>query len=558
MIASRSAATARLLASSSRVNRHDLKSFSIRHLSSCPVTGAGTESDSPSTNVKLQEVPSLPYLGSMIPAHSGVPKFDMNTYYEFYPSIRKQYGDFYKIGIPGLGKGAHGTVYVLTDPTEMQKVIRQERGKQPYPRGIVEAEWPLVNWLHSIGSILGKGTNEAEDKFGFMGRGETWKRIRNFMQTDMLSPQSANGYIPIMAEAARFASKGAPASSGDLNGYTNRCSFDLFTAMMFGQLSKMADPQTGKDQVNIDFCNAASDGMDAVLKQMTSPWNLILFQFGIKTRLYHDMSNSFQTTWDIANEKYKEFRKRYDANELTEAEKSSYLYRAIIREEEDESIHEEELTDIVRVALTAAIDTTSSLLDWNILHLALNPEMQEKLHAELVESTTKCGGLNQEALQKSNTPYLHAMLRETHRLTPSAPLTIFKENSLADIEIHGTAIPKDSLICLDGHSLGLDESIVDDPQEFRPERWLPEAVEARKGTSAEVLDHPYYRDAFSQGSRKCPGSRVALNEALLLLSQLVLDWKITPPSGYGKDDVTYSMHGMVHPKLPNLNFVTRS
>eukprot|EP00956_Cyclotella_meneghiniana_P010874 scaffold15231_cov66-Cyclotella_meneghiniana.AAC.12 len=36
MIASRSAATVRLLASSSRVNRHEFKSFSIRHLSSSP------------------------------------------------------------------------------------------------------------------------------------------------------------------------------------------------------------------------------------------------------------------------------------------------------------------------------------------------------------------------------------------------------------------------------------------------------------------------------------------------------------------------------------------
>ena len=511
----------------------------------------------------------------------------MNTYYDFYPGIRRQFGDFYKMGTPGLGKGAHGTLYVLTDPNEMQKVIRQERGKQPYPRGIVEAEWPLVDWLHSRGSTLGKGTNDAEDKFGFMGRGETWKRLRNFMQTDMLSPQSANGYIPIMAEAARFASKGAPASSGDLNGYSKRCSFDLFTAMMFGQLSKMADPHTGKDQVNIDFCNAAANGMDTMVKQMVSPLTFILFKLGIKTGLCecspcsivhiifhinaltkflhfsfystdHEMADSYTRTWDIAHDKYQEFRKRYDANELTEAEKSSYLYRAIIRQKEDESIREEELTDIVRVALTAAVDTTSSLLDWNILHLALNPEMQEKVHAELVESTTKCGGLNEEALRKSNTPYLHAMLREQHRLTPSAPLTVMKENSLSDLEIHGTAIPKDSVICLDGHSIGLDDSIVDDPQEFRPERWLPEAVEARKGTPAEILDHPYYRDPFSQGSRKCPGSRVANNEVLLMLSQLVLDWKITPPGGYGKDNVEYSVHGMVHPKLPNLNFVMRS
>jgi cytochrome P450 len=462
------------------------------------------------------------------------------------------------MGIPGLGKGIYGTLYVLTDPNEMQKVIRQERGKQPYPRGIVESEWPLVDWLHSKESILGKGTNDAEDKIGFAGRGETWKRIRTFMQTDMLSPQSASGYIPIMAEAAMFASKGALASSADLNGFANRCSFDLFTALMFGTLSKMADPETGHDQENIDFCNAAVNGMDKMLKQMTSPLQLMLHRVGIKTDMYKEMSQSFGTAFDIAEKKYQKFRKRSDANELTEAEKSSYLGRAIIRQAEDDTIREEELAEIIKVALTAAIDTTSSLLSWNLLHLALNPEVQEKLHAEILESTTKCGGLSAEALRKANVPYLHAVLRETHRLTPAAPLTVFKENSLSDLEIHGSIIPKDSLLILDGYSVGLDERIVDNPKEFRPERWFPEAVEARKGTPAEIIDHPYYRDAFSQGSRKCPGSRVANNEVLLLISQLVLDWEITPPKGYGKDDVTYCMHGMVHPDLPKLNFQARN
>jgi cytochrome P450 len=297
--------------------------------------------------------------------------------------------------------------------------------------------------------------------------------------------------------------------------------------------------------------------MDKMIKQMMSPWELTLFNFGIKTSMYKDMAQAFDTATSIAEKKYQEFRKRRDANELTESEKSSYLNKAILRQAEDKSIREEELAEIIKIALTAAIDTTSSLMSWNMFHLALNPEVQEKLHVELVETTQKCGGLNSEALRKGNVPYLHAVLRETHRLTPAAPVTIFKENSLADLEIHGSTIPKDSLLILDALSVGLDENVVENPKEFRPERWFPDAVEARKGTAAEILDHPYYRDAFSQGSRKCPGSRVANNEVLIMISQLVLDWEMSPPEGYGKEDVTYSMHGMVHPNLPQLKFVAR-
>ena len=188
--------------------------------------------------------------------------------------------------------------------------------------------------------------------------------------------------------------------------------------------------------------------------------------------------------------------------------------------------------------------------------MALNPEVQEKLHAELAHAVETCGGINAQTLRKGNIPYLHAILRESHRLTPASPMTVFKE-TLADVELHGYTVPKDSVVVMDAYSIGVDEDFVEDPEEFRPERWLADAVEARKGTKSEVLDHPFYRDPFSQGSRKCPGSRVANNEVLILLSQLVLDWKMSPPEGYGKENVTYAMSGMIHCDMPKLRFEAR-
>jgi len=519
---------------------------------------SSSSGSSSAANVELRIVPTLPYLGSIVPQWSDTPVFDPSKYYDFYPELRRRYGDFYRMGFPGLGKGRDALMYVVTDPSEMQKIIRQERSKRPYPRGIVEAEWPLVHWLQQSGSILAKGTNDAEDRLGFAGRGETWKRLRTFLQTDLLSPQAAAGYVPGMVRAAELASKGAPASSDDLNAYTNRCSFDLFNSLMFGSLTKMADPNTGHDKENILFCDSSVVAMETMLAQLTSPMQLLLFKLGIRTSLYKDMASSFSTAFDIAGKKYEAFRKKSDANDLSESEKSSYLGRAIVRQaEEGSNISEEDLVELINIALIAAIDTTSSLLSWNIMHIALNPDIQEKLHAELTESVKVCGGLNAEALKKGRSPYLYAVVRESHRLTPAAPVTVMKENSLSDVEVHGSLIPKDSLVCLDAYSVGKDEAIVDEPEDFRPERWLPDAVEARKGTPAEILDHPFYRDPFSQGSRKCPGSRVANNEVLILLSQLVLDWKISPPVGYGKDDVEYALKGMIHPAMPKLNFLSR-
>ena len=82
------------------------------------------------------------------------------------------------------------------------------------------------------------------------------------------------------------------------------------------------------------------------------------------------------------------------------------------------------------------------------------------------------------------------------------------------------------MIWFDSLSLQLSAALLPEPTVFRPERWLPDAVEQRKGTPAERLDHTFFAAPFSQGARKCPGSRVANLEVQVALLQLVGDWII--------------------------------
>ena len=108
-----------------------------------------------------------------------------------------------------------------------------------------------------------------------------------------------------------------------------------------------------------------------------------------------------------------------------------------------------------------------------------------------------------------------------------------------------------------GH-VSFDEEFVDRPNEFIPERWTSDAIEARKGKKSEILDHPFIRDPFSQGARRCPGSRVATNEILSMISQLVLNWKISIPDENIKslEDIKYDSQP-VKPIFPTLKFEAR-
>ena len=102
----------------------------------------------------------------------------------------------------------------------------------------------------------------------------------------------------------------------------------------------------------------------------------------------------------------------------------------------------------------------------------------------------------------------------------------------------------------------MHSDLVENSEEFRPEQWLQDSVKARKGSPSKIIDHPFFALPFSQGARKCPGSRVATNEIKVLLSQLVLDWKISSPiTELG--DVRYEQRVIIEVKLPDLQFEAR-
>ena len=62
---------------------------------------------------------------------------------------------------------------------------------------------------------------------------------------------------------------------------------------------------------------------------------------------------------------------------------------------------------------------------------------------------------------------------------------------------------------------------------------------------------------FSQGARKCPGSRVANLEGHALLAQWVLDWKMELPAGLHFSDVPYDLQTVHTAQLPAIQFTPR-
>ena len=400
--------------------------------------------------------------------------------------------------MPGLG-----ACHVLTDPNEMVKVVRHEGA---YPLGAISTQWPSIHSSKELGFVIaGDPNNYGDQHDGLWGHGEEWKRLRNFLQTDMFAPAAARGFVPGILEAAELASKGAPGSCAEVNNYTARASFDVFNSVMFGEMTESADLATHTSEDNLIFYKASMEIMATLMGLMANPMQfLALKSFNLQTSLFKDLKAALKTVSTISDNKIDAFIAKSEAGELDQHQQDSYLAHAIQRQKEtadsEEGVSVQEMKELCMVALTAAVDTTSSIINWVLLHLALNQDVQQTLYEEAVEA----GEVTARRLStKSAYPYLNAVIREQHRLTPSLPVSLIKENSRSELDVHGITFPKHTKFLLDSYTLQQLPEYVPNPERFDPTRWLPDAVAARKGTPAQVLDHFMYRAPFSQGRCVC-------------------------------------------------------
>jgi len=181
-------------------------------------------------------------------------------------------------------------------------------------------------------------------------------------------------------------------------------------------------------------------------------------------------------------------------------------------------------------------DTTAAGLSWTLYMLGLNPEVQEKLHAEIDESTATDGDLVEKI---KGLKYLEYVLKEGLRLHP--PVTGFGRNLECDTVIEGINFPKGTSLIIDTISLHTNPEYWDEPLKFNPDRFSDEKFLKR---------NPYCYVPFSAGPRNCIGQKFAMLEEKILLYHVMLNFKIE--SVQNEEDVLASM-ALIHKSDNGLN-----
>ncbi|KAJ4468196.1 cytochrome-450 hydroxylase [Lentinula aciculospora] len=219
----------------------------------------------------------------------------------------------------------------------------------------------------------------------------------------------------------------------------------------------------------------------------------------------------------------------------------------------EQRIDDEEMLHNINTFMFAGSDTTSLTVSWTLYLLTENPEMQERLRADLLSVLPRTAPSNFSDLTEEETqsvyaeiaelPYLHNVIREALRLIPPLHSTlrvatqddeipvsypVHRRDGSVDESAQSVHIAKGTFVHVSVEAFNLDQDVWgEDAWLFNPDRWdnLPEKAGEQPGLFSNIL-------SFSAGPRSCIGIRFALIEIktfiFILLTNFVFQSSANP------------------------------
>ncbi|KAJ3188597.1 Cytochrome P450 4d2 [Gaertneriomyces sp. JEL0708] len=189
-----------------------------------------------------------------------------------------------------------------------------------------------------------------------------------------------------------------------------------------------------------------------------------------------------------------------------------------------DSFTHDELVDELLTFLTAGQETTATTANWAFKHLTQHPEVQQKLHDEIIKTLGKDGIPTYDAVSAQSMPYLDAVHHEVLRLAKT--VTITGRQALEDVTLTIPSLnnttyhfAKGTRFIMHLHAVHLDPDVWPEPETFNPDRWLPII-------SGEKKIHPHAWMPFGGGHRVCFGQRLAELELKIILCMLFQRFKL--------------------------------
>ncbi|XP_031093014.1 trimethyltridecatetraene synthase-like [Ipomoea triloba] len=167
--------------------------------------------------------------------------------------------------------------------------------------------------------------------------------------------------------------------------------------------------------------------------------------------------------------------------------------------------------------LAGGTESSAVTVEWAISELLKKPEIFKKATDELDRVIGQKRWVEEKDMP--NLPYIQAIVKETMRLHPVAPMLVPRQ-CREDCKVAGYDIPEGTRILVSVWTIGRDPTLWDNPNEFIPDRFIGKDIDV-KGCDYELLP-------FGAGRRMCPGYSLGLKVIQASLANLLqgFNWRL--------------------------------
>nr|UWY61438.1 cytochrome p450 18065 [Calotropis gigantea] len=224
---------------------------------------------------------------------------------------------------------------------------------------------------------------------------------------------------------------------------------------------------------------------------------------------------------------------RTDDDDDEEEEMTEDLVDVLLKIQENGDLgvlSDDSIKAVIYDIFSAGGETSSTTIEWTMSELMKNPTILKRAQEEVRKVFNGKGNVNESGLHQLK--YLKAVIKESMRLHPAAPLLLPRECT-EHCKINGYDVPAKSRVLVNAWAIGRDPTHWIDPEKFYPERFLIGELTDFRGKDFGFIP-------FGAGRRMCPGIYFAVPILELTIAQLLyhFDWEL--PGGLGLEELDMS------------------